>query len=114
MLYILKSNKSRNIAPEVQYGSGNMSFPIGLFLFDTNTTKESYRASSDWIEIDSERYYINKDLKFENPIRAEIIFLRLKIKELEMCSFNFFMPKSFQKYINKYKNLTNEYPEYTL
>lgn len=115
MVYILQSDKSINYSPENSYGGGvAMPFKIGWFMFDTQNTNQSFWERDEYIEIDSERYRINKSLQFNNQIRAEIVFLRLKIQEMEKNSMSFFMPTRYEKVKQHYKQLVEKYPEYTI
>jgi len=117
MLYILKSDKTYTIKPESGYGNGSgIQFKRGLFLFDTENTKENYyiRKDSNRIEIDSDLFNIKENLIFNNKIQAEIVFMKMKIVEMQNNGFNFFMPTTFEKFKNEYDQLIQKYPEYAI
>ena len=118
MIYILKSEKSINHQPEINYGGGvSMPFKIGYFLFDTTEkTDKSFWVNTDahYIDLDSERFYFEDNLSFNNKIRAEIVFYRLKLDEMEKNSMNYFLPNKYVKIKERFKELVAQYPEYTI
>jgi uncharacterized protein YsxB (DUF464 family) len=87
-----------------------MQFKRGYFIFDTNHTTESYWEQNDKLQISGINYKIYK--KMNNKIKAEAYFLQLKIDELKHNGFSFFMPQSFKKYTDRFKQIQNDYPEY--
>jgi len=114
MYYILYSEEEQNCIPEINNYSGDltMSFKKGFFLFDP----KKYEDYTCWvlhstIVIEGRSYVLNKDRIFKNLIDAEIIFLKLKIEESISSSFDFFMPKSFNKFVERYNELKEIYPE---
>ena len=118
MIYILYDDRTRNFAPEIEYGNGvTMPFKVGYVLFDEDA--ETKEGTSFWVNSDLEKIQINGDHyaihhKFKNPIKAEIVFLRLKITEFEKAGFNFFLPKTYNSFLNKLKKLAEKYPEYII
>lgn len=115
MIYILFNNKSYNIQPEISYGGGaGMPFKYGHFIFDTENTDQNFWERENQIEIDSERFNINKKLVFKNEKRATIVYLRLKIDEMEKNSMSFFMPSRYEKLKKEFKQMVEDYPEYVL
>lgn len=118
MLYILYDSKTYNYTPEIDYGNGfTLSFKKGLFLFDENKNKTRNSYYSDYygrVIISDEYYDTKKNLIFNNPIKAEIVFLQMKIDEMKKCSFDFFMPISYKKLVDRYHELKEKYPEYVL
>jgi len=117
MIYILKNDKSYTINPENGYGNGTgMQFKRGLFLFDTENTKENYyiRKDSNSIEIDADLFKTKENLIFNNKTQAEIVFMKMKIIEMQNNGFNFFMNNTFEKFKNEYDQLIQKYPEYAI
>jgi len=119
MIYILNDIRTHNFKPEIEYGMGiTLPFKKGYFLYDTD--KEDKQYSQSWIRgdgniiIEGTAFNIKKNLTFDNPKKAEIIFLLLKIDELKESSFDFFMPLSFKKYVTKFNTLKAIYPEYII
>ena len=50
----------------------------------------------------------------DNEYKIQAIFLKLKIKEMQNNSFNFFMPNSYKVYVDNYNKLVDDYPEYLI
>ena len=90
MFYILKSSKSKNLKPEIPYDLGNISLPIGSFIFDTTEKEFFYNIRNDLLIFDGEHHTINNRLIFNDPIKAKLIFLKIKIDEMQASSFSFF------------------------
>ena len=117
MFYILYSDKTIDYTPEINNYTGDVTIPFkkGYFLFDPNKQPDyTCWVLRETIVYESTSYIINKKLMFDNIIRAEINFLILKIEESIKSSFDFFMPKTFCKYINRFNELKDKYPEYVL
>lgn len=116
MIYILYSAKTYNHAPEINYGGG-VTIPVrkGYFLFNEEHTTEYYfHGPNSTIFINDEQCHIQKRYSFTNPIKAEILYLKLKIEESKQSSFDFFFPTSFSKYVIRFNELKEEFPEYVL
>ena len=114
MIYILYDSKTYSFKPEIEYGNGQrFSFTNVFFLFDESKKYVDIESSicGLTVTINGYDYYITKDLSFNNPKKAEIAFLRLKIKELQHNSFEFILPDTFQKFVARYKKLKIEFPE---
>lgn len=115
MIYIIYNPKIYNISPEIDYGGGiTMQFKKGYFLFDENDTSSSFYTSGEMIYIDGDDFSIDKNLIFNNKVRAEIRFLQLKLIEMKESSFDFFLPKTFSKHLNRFESLMTDYPEWTI
>lgn len=114
MFYILKSSKSKNLKPEIPYDLGNISLPIGSFIFDTTEKEFSYNIRIDHIIIDGEHHTINNRLIFKDPIKAKLIFLKIKIDEMQASSFSFYMPDTFKKIKDEFRELSEKYPEFLI
>ena len=114
MFYILKSSKSKNLKPEIPYDLGNISLPIGSFIFDTTEKEFSYNIRIDRIIIDGEHHTINNRLIFNDPIKAKLIFLKIKIDEMQASSFSFYMPDTFKKIKDEFRELSEKYPEFLI
>lgn len=116
MIYILYSERTHNRTPEINYGGG-ITIPVrkGAFIFDEEKNDDIYYYKSEkTLYINAEEYSINTKLTFNNPVRAEIVFLKLKIEESKASSFDFFFPKSFKNLVDRYNELKEKYPEYVL
>lgn len=114
MFYILKSDDVLNLKPEIEYSKGiTLQFKKGLFIFNDEKDKQKIFAAEFGLITDKrgERFRVHDSLTFSNEIKAEIVFLKLKIKELEDNSFSFYMPKEFDKYVVRFNELITEYPE---
>lgn len=117
MFYILTSQDTYSIKPENGYGNGTtIQFRKGLFIFNTEKTDDIFLVNNDThqIEIAGEKFSFKDNLVFTNITKAEIYFIKLKIDEMDRNGFNYFMPKSYQNYINRFKELVSEYPEYSI
>jgi len=112
MHYILYDERTYNTLPEIEYGAGfTLSFKKGHFLYiDSGKARVSFST----VIVSGNKFHIDESLVFKNSIRAEIVFLKLKIEELQQSSYDFFCPLSFQKYVDKFNELTKKYPEYTI
>lgn len=114
MHYILYNQSTKNLKPEIDYGNGiTMPFKIGYILLDANTN-HNYNFTNDSYIIDGIKHSLNKENIYNNGILAEIRFLQLKLKELKESSFDYFMPLSFKTFQDRYDELIEQYPEYTL
>lgn len=114
MYYILYNNNTKNLRPEIDYGDGiMMPFKIGYILFDANTNHD-YRFTNDSYIIDGIKHSLKKENIFHSKTLAEIRFLQLKLSELKASSFDFFMPKSFKTFQDRYDELIVNHPEYVL
>lgn len=119
MVFILYDDITVSISPEIDYGGGaTMAFHRGYFLFDAEE-EEKKDDLAFWVSeamgvvtINGKDFSINHKLKYENPIRAEIVFLKLKLNEWKRSSFDFFLPKTFKKKSDRYDELLEQYPEY--
>ena len=120
MLYILESQETVNLQPELRidgkaYGSGfTMPIKKGFFLFDTNKTTQHYWESDETIEIDGISYHVDINRKFNNPVKAKIVFLKLKIDEAQKSKFDYFFPNSYQKLVDEFNELIEQKPEYAI
>ncbi len=114
MFYILKSSKSKNLKPEIPYNLGNISLPIGSFIFDTTEKEFFYNIRNDLLIFDGEHHTINNRLIFNDPIKAKLIFLKIKIDEMQASSFSFYMPDTFKKIIDEFRELSEKYPEFLI
>ena len=114
MFYILKSSKSKNLKPEIPYDLGNISLPIGSFIFDTTEKEFFYNIRNDLLIFDGEHHTINNRLIFNDPIKAKLIFLKIKIDEMQASSFSFYMPDTFKKIIDEFRELSEKYPEFLI
>ena len=118
MIYLFFNNKTHNFSPEINYGGGGtLAFKKGWFIFDE--TKEQGKVSFWKVDgttmiIDSDPYTIRSEYTFKNPIRAELVFLRLKLGELKNSSFDFFLPKTYADFQKRFDDLKEKYPEYVL
>lgn len=114
MYYILYSEEYCKFIPEINnyQGTKTISFRKGYFLFNP----DNHEGYSFWIleksiVFEESTFLINKNLTFEDYTKAEHTFLKLKIKECIDSDFYFFMPNTFQEYINKYEALKGTNPE---
>lgn len=118
MIYLLFNNKTQNFKPEIDYGDGhNMAFKKGWFMLDEDkqTGKISFwKVDGATMMIDGDPYTIRQEYVFKHPIRAELVYLRLKIGEMKNSSFDFFMPLTFAKIQARYDELRENHPEYLL
>ena len=114
MFYILKSSKSKNLKPEIPYDLGNISLPIGSFIFDTTENEMLYNIRNDLLIFNGEYYTINNRLIFNDPIKAKLIFLKIKIDEMQTSSFSFYMPNTFKKITDEFRELAEKYPEFLI
>ena len=118
MIYLFYNNKTHNVSPETGYGNGHtMAFKKGWFMLDEskNDIKVSYwKVDGATMMIDSDPYPIKQEYTFKHPIKAEIALMRLKMIDMKASSFDFFMPKTFEKIQNRYNELREKHPEYVL
>lgn len=112
--YILFNNKTYSRLPENSFSGTSITFKKGWFIFDTSENNVNFYISEKYIEINHERFNINKSLIFSNKIKAEIEYLKLKIKESEENGYAFYMPTDFKKLQTNLKELSLKYPEYIL
>lgn len=113
MFYILKSEQTYNKTPEITYADGvTMQFKKGYYIFDTETANEHFYDDGKQISISGQKHTIYD--KMDNRYKIEASFLKLKIKEMNNNSFNFFMPTSYKKYVDNYNKLIEDYPEYLI
>lgn len=118
MIYLFYNNKTFNFSPEIDYGGGStLAFKKGWFMFDE--TKEQGKVSFWKVDgatmmIDSDPYPIRSEYTFKHPIKAELVFLRLKLNDLKNSSFDFFLPKTYVKLQKRYDELRENHPEYVL
>ncbi len=114
MYYIVYNNTTKNLKPEIDYGNGiTMPFKIGYILLDTNLTND-YTLTTDFCVLNGVKYNLTNNQIFHNKNLAEIRYLQLQLIELKKSSFDFFMPKTFKSYQDRYNELTNLYPEYII
>lgn len=114
MIYLLYSNKTHNIVPEVSHTNGvTIQMIEGWFIFDTSTTKLNWHIHSDnsLIEIDSDKFKVRKELIFNNKIKAESRFLRLKLAEMEKNGLSYFTPSLFKTTQSQLEKIFDEFPE---
>ena len=118
MIYLFFNNKTHNVTPETGYGNGHtMAFKKGWFILDEekdNSKRTFWKIDGNNMIIDGDNYQIKPEYTFKHPIKAEIAFLRLKMIEMKNSSFDFFMPKTFEKYQSRYNELRGNHPEYVL
>lgn len=117
MIFLFFSNKTYNVSPETGYGGGHtMAFKKGWFMFDEDNAGEVSHWKVDGVNmiVDGENYQIKPEYTFKHPIKAELAFLRLKMLEMKNSSFDFFMPRAFEKIQNRYNELREKHPEYVL
>lgn len=121
MIYLFFNNKTQTFKPEITYGDGyNLTFKKGWFMFDENKQNSIpgklsfYKLDGKTIIIDGEPYTIHKEYTFKNPIRAEIVFLGLKLNEMKNSSFDFFLPQTFTTTQKRYDELIENHPEYVI
>lgn len=118
MIYLFFNNKTQNYSPEIDYGGGQtLSFKKGWFIFDESKEQGQvsfYMVDGTTMVIDSDPYIIRPEYTFKNPIRAELIFLKLKLCEMKNSSFDFFMPLTFSTTQKRFDELKEKHPEYVL
>jgi|LakMenEpi03Aug12_release.lakeMendotaPanAssembly.Ray.scaffolds.fasta_scaffold527041_2 hypothetical protein len=127
MYYILYSDKIRTVSPEIEYNRGqNIPFREGYFLIGVDEKKQSaiifdingesrvtnsITIYDSTIFIEGELYKVIPTLTFNHPVRAEMVFLNLKVTEFKNVGFNFYLPILFQKYVDRFDCLNEQYPE---
>lgn len=116
MIYILYSFHMYNYEPEIKVDNcKTKSFTKGYFIFDTKKEKNNfYLLGSSIISIRSEMFTVREHLVFNNDIKGEIIFLKLKIKEMKENEFHLFFPTIFNEHVTRFNILKEQYPEYVI
>jgi len=113
LYYILNSNQTYNKSPEISYAPGvTMQFKRGYFIFDTEHTTESHFETNGTLQVSGERHRIHE--KIPNKIKAEALFLKLKIAELRNNSYSYFMPTSFKLFTDRFEQIHIDHPEYLI
>lgn len=111
MFYILYSDKTESLKPELSY-MGGTQIPIkkGWFkIFVDNT-----RSNIDKIEVEGELYNVYSHLVFKNEIKATITLYNLKLLEYKKTSFDFFFPTEYKSILTEYEQLVEKFPEYVV
>lgn len=119
MFYILYRDCSYNynyLAENKEETTNKLPLQNGYFLFDTEQTKSTdfYFLSTDIISIKSNMFTIDETLVFKNKIKAQIVYLKLKLEEFRNVHFDIFVPEVFEQYEKKFTEMMEKYPEYVL
>jgi len=98
--YVIYDNNQFSFTPEIDTKGYTKLFPMGYQI-----TSERYGTYGN--KIDSEEYHY----KSTNETKARAEYLKLRIEDMEKTGFSYYMPITFKRNIEEYKNLVENHPE---